>query len=156
MKSLFLLVTLLSVSAFAGPEDHIFNQTCYDLVKTEGQVLNKSVPEEICLETLNIDLSRETIAIESYFQAGYYSKMKVTYLARKNEDYYAFRARNNLKYDWISCGTGETVALELRGLVSNYGEGFVDQLEVFVETENTYDSCHSESEINYYNYKLRN
>ncbi len=128
MKVLIALSVLaLSIAAHAGPEEHKQAQTCYYVVAEEGSELNDGVPSEICLETLNVDTSAETISVYSYFNADLFKNLKLTSVTRKNEDTYGFKAVSALED-----GLNET-KLFVNGQVNNYGESDVTYLDIKVE-----------------------
>ena len=134
MKIIFTLVTvLMSLAAFAGPEEHISNQTCYHLVKQEKQFVPADVPAQICLEALTIDTAKENVYVDSYFQAGLFTNLKVTSLVRKNEDFFNFKTEALLKNESESvCGKDERIYLVLNGLLDNYGSADMSNLQVSV------------------------
>jgi hypothetical protein len=136
MTGLFILVS--SIQAFAGPEEHLAAQVCYVANSAQASIA------EICLETVSVDVSENKIAIYSYFQQNQnlFNDMKVNYLARKNEDFYNFRASNILKAD--SC----TATLNINGQVDNYGDVNTSYLEISMN-----ESCGKDSSVVKYNLK---
>jgi hypothetical protein len=145
MKHLILTLAILTSSAaFAGPEEHINAQVCYELQLEEGQVPSKNVPDSVCVETLLIDLNTEEIEVYSYFQKQLVEDMTVTSLLRKNEDYYSFKSSKTLVNNWnAGCGDGENTVLFINGLTDNYGLADVNYLDIFVTSEVANDTCHS-------------
>jgi hypothetical protein len=128
MKALIALsVLVLSITAHAGPEEHKQDQTCYYIVAEESSQLNDGIPTEICLETLNVDTSAETISVYSYFDANLFKNLKLTSVTRKNEDAYSFKSVSA-----IEDGLNQT-KLFVNGQVNNYGESDVTYLEIKVE-----------------------
>ena len=128
MKALIALSVLaLSFAAQAGPEEHKQSQTCYYVVAEESSELNDGVPTEVCLETLNVDTSTESISVYSYFNSDLFKNLKLTSLTRKNEDAYSFKSVSALKD-----GLNET-KLFINGQVNNYGESDVTYLDIKVE-----------------------
>lgn len=159
MKSIsvgfFSVAVLLSLKSFAGPEEHIAAQTCY-VLKNSSPFVSALIPERICLEEVSIekvDGAAPAINIYSYFHRGYFDGVKLTYLARHNEDGYSFRAANVLSQAWESgCGSAEKVVLEVSGRVDNYGRGSADYVDVVVKHEALVDTCHSKPQVNTYVY----
>jgi hypothetical protein len=128
MKILIALsVLILSIAAHAGPEEHKQAQTCYYVVAEESSQLNDGVPTEICLETLNVDTSAETISVYSYFNANLFKNLKLTSVTRKNEDAFSFKSVSA-----IEDGFNQT-KLFVSGKVNNNGEADVNYLDIKVE-----------------------
>ena len=158
MKNIIVLLTLvLGMNAFAGPEDHMANQTCYDVQTTPGQYVPMAIPREICLEQLSIDPWANQITVHSYFQSELLFKgLKLTSLIRRNEDYFDFKASNVIFNQWNSgCGEGERTQLMISGLVDFAGESDVRSLHVTAEDEVSNDICHSQSQTTVFTYHVR-
>ncbi|MGZ5278731.1 MAG: hypothetical protein ACXWC9_02240 [Pseudobdellovibrionaceae bacterium] len=148
-----LLVLLLSVNVFAGPEEHKAAQSCYSLQAQPGVFVPAKVPYEVCLESLLINPRTEAVTIESYFQPELFKDLKVTSLTRTDADVYAFEASSILSEVWnSSCGDGELVRLKLKGQVDSLGNGSPSKLQVSVEVESTPDVCHSEPQLETFGY----
>lgn len=127
MKALITLMTLVfSLTAVAGPEEHMQAQTCYYLIAEESSPINNDIPTQICLESLTVDTSAETISIYSYFYSDLYKNLKLNYIARKNEDSFSFRASNLVRNDIVGTEV-QKITLFISGRVDNQGE--VDDLE---------------------------
>lgn len=142
MKKLLLsVVVLTSLNSFAGPEDHISNQTCYGLKDASQATLASTyVPTQICLEEITIDDAKNSISVYSYFMPNLFKNIKLDYFARKNEDFYRFRSSSRLA-DQAQVATNQdvTVDLSISGLVDNYGSTDLRDLEVSVKQKtNTY------------------
>lgn len=135
MKKLLLSVAVLtSLNSFAGPEEHISNQTCFSLKNSaQAALASKYVPTQICLEEVTIDSSKETIQIYSYFMSDLFKNLKLDYFARKNEDYFRFRSSSRL-VDQAQVATNQDVTIDLNisGIVDNYGSSDVRYLDVSV------------------------
>ena len=155
MKSiLFTSVLLLSSLVFAGPEDHIQNQICYNLKNPAVKI--DQVPGQICLEQISLDLQAEKIYIYSYFQGSLYQNVQLDYLARKNEDFYSFRSSSVFHKEWNSgCGDGLLLTVKIQGKSDNYGEVEPQYLDISVEQELTNDTCHSKAQKTVYEYTLQ-
>jgi hypothetical protein len=142
-----LSILILSIAAHAGPEEHIQAQTCYYVVAEESSRLNDGVPTEICLETLDVDTSTETISVFSYFNANLFKNLKLTSVSRKNEDTYSFKSVSAIE-DSLN-----QTKLFVNGQVNNYGESDVNFLEIKVEQIVKKINVESPNEINTYKYR---
>lgn len=154
MKKIIIAISMLvSLSAFAGPEEHKANQTCYFLRTVGGQYVAPSIPQEICLEELAIDPMNQKMYVTSYFQSKLFEKISVFYFVRKNEDAYTFLSSARLFEDGnITCSDHETTTMNISGQVDIYGTGDVKALKIMVANDRTTDSCHSPGETQEYNY----
>ena len=110
MNKLLIAIATVLVSSisFAGPEEHKDAQTCF---VPEKQVIY--APERVCIETVNVDLTTDKITVYSYFNYKLTEGFVLTNLVRKNEDWFRFKALNNIS---------QFQTLELNGLVNNWGE----------------------------------
>lgn len=145
-----LVVLFVSFVSFAGPEDHINNQSCYSLQKLHAP---ESIPQTVCVEEVSLDVATNSLTIYSYFQAPLYKSLKTTSVIRQTEDTYSFKAES-LVYNVTGggCEEAESVRLLFSGIADF--NGYVDPttLSVQVEHDYTVDSCHSRRQINTYNY----
>ncbi len=156
--AILILSNLTALSAIAGAEDHMQNQVCYAIEISQGAYLPRTLPTEICFESLNVDFDKNQISIYSFFPmySELFMNLKISYLARKNEDGYTFRSKGEFYSDWQSgCGEGESLSLLVSGQVDNYGSGNIAYQEISVEQAVTPDSCHSQPQLTRYYYKLR-
>lgn len=145
MKSILATALIVcSLNAFAGPEDHISVQTCYKLKST---YITNAIPERICLEEISVNSPETTQAslnIYSYFNQSYFEGMALTYIARRNENGFSFRAANVLVETFESgCGSAEKVTLQIYGQLDNDGVGQPEYVDVSVKHETQNDTCHS-------------
>ena len=144
---------LCSFNAFAGPEDHISAQTCYSL---KSAPVVAAIPQRVCIEQIsinNIDTDEATLTIYSYFNQKYFENMKLTYLARHNENGFSFKAANVLAESYeFGCGSAEKATLEIAGRVDNDGLTEPQYLEVSATYETLADTCHSRPQIQTFEY----
>lgn len=153
-KFLVLFVSFVSLQSFAGPEEHIANQICYNLVTVAGEYVPNTIPKSVCIEKVTVDTDKSQIYIESYFQQNLFNGMKLFSLVRKNEDFYNFYGNNTLFNKWdTGCGDGETVELKVMGLVDNYGAVDVSALNVQALRVFSNDTCHSQPWSTEYQYR---
>lgn len=156
MKYLFILVALCLTSvSYAGPEEHIQAQACYVLDAPSKVQAVALVPQQICLETLNIDPANQEIQIYSYFKhfQDLFNNMKVTSLIRVTEDNYKYEAEKVLVDDeGPACGNLTKIVLKVSGLVDFMGYGDVSAQTVKVEQTLNNDVCHSYEETALLNY----
>lgn len=142
-KTLLTIALTAAQFAWAGPEDHIQNQICYNLKPGQTQA-SAELPLQVCIEEISMDLSTETVSIYSYFQRSLFENIQVDYLARKNEDYFSVRTSSEFYKNWNSgCGDGLTLTVKVNGLSDNWGVMDPQNLTVIVEQEMTNDTCHS-------------
>ena len=156
MKALIAAVILLTTfNVFAGPEDHIANQTCYRLNQKQAALANNNIPQQICLETLTVNTDGTEIRAYSYFTPNLFNNLKLTYHARRNENGFSFRSDNILVNQWESgCGDGERVVLSIKGQTDNDGVASVEYLDVKVSQELTNDVCHSQPQETVFTYDI--
>lgn len=154
MKSLFVIMALaLSFNAFAGAEEHDQAQACYYISLEDSSPMNDRIPQNFCLETLNVNPSAETITAFSWFNQSLYENLKIDYVARKNEDGYSFRSSSILRDSLNGLGDSERITLKIKGVVNNYGEGDIKFLEVSVEQVFRENFVETPVLKNVYNYK---
>lgn len=149
------LVGGTGLSAFAGPEEHKDLQVCYGVV-AKGD-LPESVPHQVCLESLDLDLNRNTISVYSYFNPYYFEALKLTNLIRNDEDHYKFSASAVLMSEERLCGPGELTLLKINGKTDFNGVASrqdLEELKITVVHEVTNDNCHSHPQTETYNYQL--
>jgi hypothetical protein len=128
---LSLLILTAGFNVFAGPEDHIQNQSCYDLENPADLQISANVPTEVCLEALLVDLSDESISVYSYFMQSLFSTLKLNKLNRHNEDYFKFKS-----VAFIAMDQSEPAELTISGTVDNYGQANVNYLDISVRSNN--------------------
>ena len=154
MKLILSLFFVLSgLSAFAGPEDSISAQVCYQLQNAKNAP--KEIPQEVCLETLNIYPQYNTINIYSYFYPNLFKGMKLNSLIRNTEDSYKFKAENVLLEEWdFGCGEGNKITLFVDGKTDFNGNGQneLGQLDISIEQDFTNDTCHTRPQTTVYKY----
>lgn len=157
MKSFLVALTVfVSLNAFAGPEDHIANQTCYALAEAQLKTAPLEVPRQVCLESLTVDTANQKISAYSYFQQDLYRNLKLESTVRKNEDWVHFSASSVFIDVWDSgCGYGDVFQLKINGLVNYNDQVSLSQLEVSVHVTSTNDTCHSVPRTTVYNYILQ-
>lgn len=157
MKTVLIAVLLLSLNVFAAPEDHLQNQVCYDLKLRQGQTYRpQEVPENVCVEQVQIDVNLTKIYIESYFQSQLFQNLKLKSLIRQTEDSYHYEAESVYVSDWQSaCGDGTEATLKISG--DSDFNGYVNpaSLKVTVTYEHTNDTCHSDPREQQFDYTLR-
>lgn len=154
MKSILATAALVlcTLQAYAGPEDHISAQTCYSLKSAAPA----AVPSRVCLEQISITdvySTSATLNIYSYFNQNLFNGMQLTYLARRNENGYTFRAANVLVDTYESgCGSAEKATLQISGPIDNDGLGYAEYVDVSVKYETLADTCHSHLQVQNFNY----
>lgn len=150
-----ILVVLSSIVAFAGPEDHIQEQRCYNLTAKDPHAVSKLVPRQICLETVSLDPTAEKLSIYSYFSPELYQNLKTFLVIRSTEDRYDFMASNQIyaKFDSV-CGPGQTVELFIKGQSDVFGAVNNEALTITTQYSYTYDTCHSEPQTTEYTYQF--
>ncbi len=156
MKTLVSFIALLSsLVAFAGPEDHIQAQVCYNLSAKQIATKAEHIPLQICVEDIQVNVDTGVASIYSYFNQQYFKNVKVDSLVRQTEDTYRIELSSVIHEDWqVVCGNGETVALKIKADSDFNGVIEKDQLKVTVEHEYTNDSCHSTGSTTVYNYSI--
>ncbi len=144
-----LTLSLLSLSAFAGPEDHI-NDTCYTATASVPSFVNST----LCFETATLDFKTDKLILDGY-ASQMPSEMRTEKLVRKNEDWFVFSARGTLwENNEITCGYGEFAYIDVSGQADVYGTIDPKSLTIYVSHQVTNDSCHSEGDGDYVEYKL--
>lgn len=158
MKSVFTAVVLLfAFVAFAGSEDRLSNQVCYELEGNLDQNDLTEVPKQICFEEIQLDVNKSKAYIESYFHADLYKQTSLIYLMRSSEDQYKF-ATSSLIYEHndMICGDTNTLSIVITGISDFLGVVDKTQVNVVVEHDYTNDNCHSAPRlINTYKYLLK-
>lgn len=160
MKKLLLsVVVLASLNSFAGPEEHIANQTCYTLKDVSQVALATSyVPTQICLEEVTVNSDTNTISVYSYFMSDLFKNLKLNYFARKNEDGFRFRASSNLATE-AEVSAVETVTSDLliSGITDNYLSADVRFLDIQVkQTKEKYKAVgHTITETTVFEYVVQ-
>lgn len=130
MKTYFVLA-LLSLSSLTWA-----NPFCF---VADGN--GPEIPEEICLENIQLDLDTEIISVNDRSQI-LPKRLATSYLARRNENGFSFRASHPYINSWEGgCKEGLTVMINLRGRTDN--DGLVEWLELSATYEHTVDNCHS-------------
>ena len=157
MKIVYALLALtLSSIAFAGPEDHYQNQSCYALEAAQLAKPTNQIPLEICLEEATLDLQHNKLYVSSYFQPELWKNISVYSLIPKNKDQYSFLAASRIYDNWdSSCGDGDTVEVMVSGLADLTGHIDPAALKVTVDHTVTNDTCHSQGLTTTYTYKLK-
>lgn len=133
MKMFSVIASLLvSFAAIAGPEEHIQAQTCYSINSEREVRIDPKIPTQVCLESLDIDTTNDTVEIYSYFYSNLYKNVKLTSLSRKNEDYFSFKT-SSVFLDETIADTTQKLTLTVSGLVDNYGQADLSYLTLKVE-----------------------
>lgn len=145
MKSFVMaLVLLTSAHTFAGPEEHIEAQVCYHLNEAKAAQAPASVPKTVCIETLSIGENGSSVKAYSYFMSSLYQNIQLDYYARHNENGFTFRTSSPLsKIVEPNCGADEAVTLHIDGRADNDNIVDILDLEIYVETLATANSCQS-------------
>ena len=154
MKRLIVaLVVVVSAVVNAGPEEHMQDQKCYNLVIAPNTQVNVHVPSQICLENVTLDTATNLVSIYSYFWPDLYRSLKTEVAIRNTEDSYKFQVSTVLFDSWQSgCGNGENVKLLISGNTDFTGVGDTGALEVKVVELITNDTCHSRPQETVYKY----
>lgn len=148
-----LILTLASFSAFAGPEDHIADQTCYFLEASSPAPTSYVIPLKVCLEKISVNLPEQKVSVYSYFSPEFYTNLKLDYLARHNENGFSFRASSVINQTSNgSCDAASTTVLNIAGRTDNDGAVAPTDLTISVDHLSTSDICHSAAEKTTYNY----
>lgn len=147
----------LSFNAFAGPEEHIQNQSCYVIQVSKNQVVPTSVPTEICLEDIYVSAAAKNIVVFSYFQAELWKDLKLDQFTRVDDYQFAYQASKDIFEKWEgSCGDGEINTLKVSGVTDITGRGTPGEVKISVSHYTTRDNCHTEpQEDGTYQYSLR-
>lgn len=158
MKAVFALLAtslLLSSVSFAGPEEHLDAQRCFVL---QGAA-PAAVPQKICIENITLrdaGMSVSSISVYSYFYGHLLNGMQLSYIARRNENGFSFKAENMISREYDpGCGASEIVTLKISGRSDNDGLVEVPYVYVSATVESTNDTCHSAPEATDYQYKLQ-
>ncbi len=134
MKTIAVLMALaFSFNVFAGGEEHEQAQACYTVVTEESSEINVNIPTQICLERVMVNASENTISVYSFFYSDLYENIKLTYVARKNEDFYSFRSQSLVRDDIDGDMNTQKITLFISGLVDNYGEADIKYLTISLE-----------------------
>lgn len=148
-------ILISSLVAFAGPEDHVQAQVCYNLSAKQIATKGEHVPLQVCLEDISINTEKNVASIYSYFNQDLFKNVKVSSLIRQTEDKYRFELTSIIHEDWeVICGEGQTVTLKIKGEADFTGAVSKEALTVTVEDEFTNDSCHSPGRMTEYIYSL--
>lgn len=151
--SLFLIT--INLNAFAGPEDHISQQTCYEVNESQKALLSANVPSRVCLERLSIDQANNTIAVQSYFQPELFRGLELQVFFRQNEDYFKFQATNLLvDQNGSGCEESEKVELSMSGLMRFDHAVQLNELDISVRRDLQVDSCHSKLQSEVFHYHV--
>ncbi len=154
--ALSILTLVFSMTAFAGPEDHLQNQTCYVADVKAGEVLPASVPAEICLEDVVVNAEANSISIFSYFQPEIWEDLGLIIAYKRSQTEFKFLASKVLSENSdTSCGNAEVVELFVIGLTDAKGKGNPAAVEISVTHRVTRDSCHSDGQTIFYPYRLK-
>lgn len=156
MKTILAILALTaSLSAVAGPEEHEQAQKCYVLSALDAKRATDLVPEQICLETIKVDLATDTIDVYSYFFNDLFKNMKLNSLIRQSEDFYSFKSSNTFyNSENEQSGQIERLTVLLSGKVDFNGYGDPAELNVEVKQERRY-TPHSSTNSTVYQYVLQ-
>ena len=134
MKTIAVLMALaFSLNVFAGGEEHEQAQACYSVVVEESSQINKNIPTQICLERVLVKTTENTFAVYSFFYSDLYENINLTYVARKNEDFYSFRSQSLIRDDIDSDMNSQKITLFISGVVDNYGDADIKFLTISLE-----------------------
>ncbi|MBC7419234.1 MAG: hypothetical protein H7328_00765 [Bdellovibrio sp.] len=140
MKIIVLALSLLSLQTFAA------DKVCFNLLPAYVKFRPTNVPKQICLKSFSVDLSTNKITVQST-QPNLYQGLKVSYLARHNEDAYTFHSYGVYYFnEEMTCGKSETLELFVSGRLDNYGEAIASEMKISVDQWVTKDSCHLEGQ----------
>ncbi len=140
--------TLIAVALFSLSSLTWAGQLCY---VAEGN--GPDVPQEICLESIQLNLETEVLSMSDRSQVLPES-LDTNYLARRNENGFSFRATYPFIYSWEGgCKEGLTVLINLKGRTDN--DGLVEWLELSATYEHTVDNCHSPIKTGTIHYKIK-
>jgi hypothetical protein len=155
-RSLILVALLAAGSVFAGPEEHIAAQTCYEIETNGIPAISDQVPQEICLEGLNINEYENSITVDSYFTPKLFNDLKVNSVARKNENYFQFKTSGTIfEAAEFLCEPQEKVELSINGLLDNNGDAFLKYLDISVNVVLKNGQCQIPNQVVTYKYKLK-
>lgn len=150
------LALALGFNAFAGPEEHLQNQSCY-VIQPSTINVPKNIPTEICLEDIYVSAAAHNITVFSYFQAELFKDLKLDQLVRKTENLYTYKASKYIytNFDMI-CSYGEQNEMTIEGVTDITGRGNPAQVTITVSYNTTRDNCHTDlQEEALFTYKLR-
>lgn len=155
MKAIIALCVLLNGAiSFAGPEDHINDQTCYSITAADAAKAVSELPLEICFEriqlhltSLNSNLKSDSIEIYSYFSqySNYLNTVKLTDYVRVTEDEYSYKASSVIvDREERHCEDGVKIVLNVEGRVSAMdGMGDAGAQSITLTQLTKADVCHS-------------
>ena len=164
MKVLIALSVLLTgIISFAGPEDHILNQSCYTIATEDQGKAHAELPLELCFEKiqlhlidLNSNLKNDSIEIYSYFSqySNYLNTVKLTDYIRTTEDEYSYKASSVLvDRSETHCEDGVKITLDIAGRVSAIdGLGDPSSQNITLTQVTQADTCHSNYEKQVFKY----
>ena len=139
----------LAASSFSATENnHRANQICYTLAAVTGassaDPLPATIPNELCFETLSIDLVASKIDVFSYFQPHLFKDLTLQMLKLEPDDRYSFTASSMLKNQWdTGCGSGEKIEMVMTGVSDFTGFGDVWSIGIEIRYQQTTDTCHA-------------
>ncbi len=145
----FVVAMALSASAFA--------QSCYVLSTLDAslaETVSDSIPAEICVDQVAIDLRSSTIEVVSSKSPSAVQGLKLTSLVRQTEDQYSFESSGVVsEFDY---GTRqEKITLKVSGRTDFLGQGDASALSVSVDAFINSDPFHSEGYTYPMVYELR-
>lgn len=150
-------ILLLSVAAFAGPEERKEAQTCYRLNKlAQGGVMKAHLPQEICLESLAIDPRSKDVTVESYFSRSVFQDIRIRNFKVNKAAGYDFEvSREFFEIREECCGNQDLLRLAIFGRTDARGVADVRKLQVAIVHEETHDYGHSGTDYETYEYSIR-
>ncbi len=152
-----LMITFSSIFAFAGPEEHKQNQTCYRLDEAHlaDVAKKKNFPIEICMEEMTLNPETGAVSAVSYFQPTYFLHMRTTHRIRSDRNGYYFTAANTI-YSTLafSCDDGEYGDMTIEGTTDLNGKADLRSLQVSLTLYSSRDFCHSLVDQVTYRYNL--
>lgn len=132
MKQFFALIaimtTLSSTLAFAGPEDHYAQQTCYNMTAEGLKQKPESVPYQVCFEKAFVNLDKDQVVVRSYTQIALFEGLYTTELVRHTEDLYRYTAQAVLNTQ-----KDESAILTLKGYSDVYGNIPANSIDIKIE-----------------------
>ena len=150
-----LLSLALGFSAFAGPEEHLQNQTRYTIQVPQGEGVPANIPSEICLEEVVLTAATKTISIYSYFQPQLWQNLLVTNVKQTADGDFTFSAEKILSdISEGTCGYSETSTLLVSGKTDYLGRGNPAKLKIIINHSTMHDNCHSNPNDREYTYKV--
>lgn len=156
MKAILASIVLFTAfNVFAGPEDHLANQTCYRINAKQTSLVSSNIPQQICLENLSVNNEGTEISVYSYFDASLFKNLKLTYFERRNENGYSFRSEATLFREFDpGCGYSENIILKIKGQTDNDHVADVNYLDITVTQDVTNDTCHSTPQQTIFTYEI--